>query len=376
MLRIQVSTLNTAPYETPRFIYQLCSSCAPIFAVRAVPGYIPGACNDCILDAVFDLPSFALGLSSSTSTGSTLSSIAGIDLSPTGTSILSQDLTSIMVPSETVATIASSNTDGGGLVTIVTGTATLTEMVTSTLYFPALPGGLGELGRVTTTCYPVTTFSEFTATFTIPPESCTTYTTTNKINNKVETCTEPVPWWKPSFPIPTQISGSGSHNAMAEVPGLSMPVPAKENPAEPGKGTIATPQLPAGNKISEPAPAQPNNVPLPQANAALSGGGNKDNTAAGSSSGLALPAQPPESPDLSPGGMNVDLHQGTPISILVSPPGTAVGIEDWTIDADPQEAGSNKSPEAAQAIGCRSRKLKGIEMLIAVIGIALLLVCL
>lgn len=341
-----------------------------------MPGYIPGACNGCILDAVIDLPSNALGLYSSTSTGTSLSSIAGIDLSPTGTSILSQDLTSSTVPSETVAIITSSKADGGGLVTIVTGTATVTETVTSTLYFPALPGGYGELEKVVTTCYPVTTFTEFTATFTIPPESCTTYTTTNKINNQVETCTEPVPWWTPPFPTPTQSSASGSQNAMPEVPDTLVFGSAKENLAEPDKGAIAPLQLPAENKISEPPGAQPNNAPLPQANAALSGGGNKNNAAAGGSSGLALPAQPPEISNLSPSGKNVDLHEGSPIFGPVSPPNTAVGVVDLTVDANAHKAGSDKFPEAAQAIGCRSRKSHGIETLIAVIGIALLLVCL
>lgn len=58
-----------------------------------VPGYVPRACNDYILDAVFDLPSSTVDVFSSTGAGSTLGSTAGSPVSSTAASILMLNLT-------------------------------------------------------------------------------------------------------------------------------------------------------------------------------------------------------------------------------------------------------------------------------------------
>lgn len=376
MLTVQTSTLNDPPDPTPRFAYQLCGECIPIFVIRAVPGYLPGVCNGCILDAVFDLPSRTSDVSSSTSTGSALSSTTGLLVSSTDASSAlipgltnsqpvspSFTVTSATGRSDAVGATTTPATNGGGLVTVVTGTETLTETMTSTLYLPASPGNGDQFGRVVTTCYPVTMCSEFAVTLTIPPESCTTYTTTNEVNNKVETCTEPVPWWTPSFQTATQLSAAESQDSLAEISGSPSPGPAKENLAEPAAGDRIF--APPGTEGDSPAP--------PYSNATRSGEDIKDNGPTSGNPGSNVPSLSPGKDNFSPGGKTIGSQKGSFSSAPNAPSGAAVGIGNTTSDASDGPAGSGTTSAVAQAIGCRARKTTATEALIVVIGIALML---
>lgn len=385
MLTVQTSTLNAPPDPTPKFAYQLCGECIPIFVIRAVPGYLPGVCNGCILDAVFDLPSRTSDVSSSTSTGSASSSTTGLLVSSTdASSTLIPGLTSsqpispsFMVTSATgrsdaVDATTTPATNGGGLVTVVTGTETLTETMTSTLYLPASPGNEDQFGRVVTTCYPVTTCSEFAVTLTVPPESCTTYTTTNEVNNKVETCTEPVPWWTPSFQTATQLSAAESQDSLAEISGSPNPGPGAENLAEPDAGNNASPQ--PGDKIFASPGTRPDNLAPPYSNASQSGEEGKDNGPTSGNPGFNIPAQSPGKDNFSPGGKNINSQKQLPSSVPNAPSGAAIGIGNTTSDASDEPTGSGASSSVAQAIGCRERKTTAKEALIVVIGTTLMLV--
>lgn len=388
MLTIQTSTLNAPPDATPKFIYQLCSDCAPLFVIRAVPGYIPGVCNGCILDAVFDFPSSTLDAYSSTSTSTTLSSTAGLpagSIDASSTIVPGLTNSQSIIPSFTVtsATGRSHAVDatttpvasGGGLVTVVTATETLTEIVTSTIYLPALPGYDGT-DRMITTCYPVTTCSELTATVTIPPESCTTYTTTNEVNNQVETCTEPVPWWTPSFPTSTPLPAPGSQDALPEIADSPNQGPATDNLAEPEAGSNSPPQPAAGNKISASPGFQADEASLPNPNAAPTGDVVEASGNTSGSSGFGTPAQPQGEPNVSPDAKLVDSQNGSSSLVLPSPPNASVGLGKTTSVASDDRAGSDIPSPVAQGIGCRARRTTATEALIVVIGVTLLLVCL
>lgn len=390
MLTIQISTLNAPPDPTPKFSYQLCSECMPIFVIRAVPGYVPGACNGCILDAVFDLSSSTLDIYSGTSSsiGSTLTSTTGVlvtsiyassTLTPDLTSSTSRGLSftnkSSTAPSDAVDATTTPAVSSGGLVTVVTGTETLTETLTSTLYLPASPGNDDQFGRVVTTCYPVTTCSEFTVTLTIPPESCTTYTTTNEVDKKVETCTEPVPWWTPSFQTPTQLSAAEFQGPVPEISGSAIPGPWKENLAEPDAGNIASPQPGGGDMFLASSGTQPDNPASLYSDTAQSGEEVKDNGPKNGNPGSNIPAQSPEEHNFSPDGKKFDSQREGPSSGPNAPSGTAVGVGNKTSGASYDAAGSETTPAVAQAIGCRARKAFATEALIVVIGITWLLAC-
>lgn len=388
MLTIQISTLNAPPDPTPKFSYQLCSECMPIFVIRAVPGYIPGACNGCILDAVFDLPSSTLDMSSSTSTGSASSSTTSLLASSIDTSSTlipgltssqsispSFTVTSTTGRSDAVDATTTPAVSGGGLVTVVTGTETLTETMTSTLYLPASPGNDDQFGRVVTTCYPVTTCSEFTVTLTIPPESCTTYTTTNEVNNKVETRIELVPWWTPSFQTPTQLSATESKGSVPEISGSPSPGPWEENLAKPDAGNKASPQPGAGDGLFASSGTQPHNLAPPYSDAAQSGEEVKDNGTMSDNPGSNIAAQSSEEHSFSPGSKNFDFQRESPSSVPNAPSGAAVGVGNKTSGASNDAAGSETTSAAAQAISYRARKAAATEALIVVIGVTWLLAC-
>lgn len=386
MLTIQISTLNAPPDPTPKFAYQLCSNCAPIFVIRAVPGYVPGACNGCILDAVFDLLSSTLDGSSSTSTGSASSSTTGVLVStidapstliPGLTSSQSRSpgfaVTSATGRSDAVGATTTPAASGGGLVTVVTGTETLTETMTSTLYLPASPGNDDQFDRIVTTCYPVTTCSEFSVTLTIPPESCTTYTTTNEVNHQVETCTEPVSWWTPYLPVATQLSALGSQDAVPGIQNSPNPGATMENPPKPESGSTVSPQLPAGNENHASPGSKASDVPLPHADAAPSGDGVEDSTPSSGSSGSALPAQPPEKPPFSTDDESLDSNGEISRPLPSLSYGAAVGTGKATSDASDERPGSGTASAVAQAIGSRARKTTATEASIVVLGMTLLL---
>lgn len=229
---------------------------------------------------------------------------------------------------------------------------------------------------MTTTGYPATTCSEFTATVTIPPESCTTYTITNQVSNQVETCTEPVPWWTPSFPTSTPLPAPGSQNALPEIANSPNQGPATDNLAEPEEGSNAPPQPAAGNKISASPGFQADEIPLPNPNAAPTGDVVEDGANTSGSSGFGPPAQPQGEPNVSPDAKMVDFQNGNSSLVPPSPPDGSVGLGNPTSVASDDRAGSDIPSPAAEAIGCRARTTTATEALIVVIGIALLLVCL
>lgn len=387
MLKIQTSTLNAPPDATPKFTYQLCSDCAPIFVIRAVPGYIPGACNGCILDAVFDLPSSTLGFYSSISTGSTLSSapdlpVSSIDASSTGNPGLtsSQPASPISTPatftgpSDAADTRTTYAAGEGGLVTIIIGTATLTQTITRTVYLPAPPGYGDQFEKVVTTCYPVTTCSEFTATLTIPPELCTTYTTTNEINNQVETCTEPVPWWTTSLPTQTQLPAAGSQDTVQEIPDAPSPGSATNGIAESDGNGLH--QLGVDNQLSASPGSQANDVPIPEANVTPSSDGPGDDAPTSASSGSKSLAQPPERPTGDRKGEMIDSQEERPSSVPSSLSAADAGVGNTTFDASDGRFGIDTPSTIAQSIGCWARTMAAKEALIVIIGLTLLLVCL
>lgn len=387
MLKIQTSTLDAPPDATPKFTYQLCSDCAPIFVIRAVPGYIPGACNGCILDAVFDLPSSTLDFYSSISTSSTLSSapdlpVSSIGASSTGIPGLTSSQNSSRTftptvftePSDAADTRTTSAAGGDGLVTVVTGTATLTQTITSTIYLPASPGGDDQFGRVVTTCYPVTTCSEFTATLTIPAELCTTYTTTNDINNQVETCTEPVPWWTPSLPKQTQLPAAGSQDTVQKIPDAPSPVSATNSVAESDGNGLH--QLGVDNQLSASPEPQANDVPIPQDNVTPPSDGPEDDAPTSTSSGFKFPAQPPERPTGDQEGEMIDSQEERPSSVPSALSAGDAGDGNTTFDASDGRFGIDIPSTIAQSIGCWARTTAAKEALIVIIGLTLLLVCL
>lgn len=353
-----------------------------MFVIRAVPGYIPGACNGCILDAVFDL-------SSSTSTGSASSSTTDLLVSPKDTSstlILGLKSSQSISPSFTV-TSATGRSDAadaattsaasdGGLVTVVTGTETLTETMTSTLYLPASPGDDDQFGRVVTTCYPVTTCSESRVTLTIRPESCKTYTTTNEFNNQVETYTEPVPWWTPSFQTPTQLAAAESQDPVPEILDSPGSGPGTDNLSEPDAGNNAPPQPGAqpGDKIFASPETRPNNLAPPYSNASQSDEGVKDSGPVSGNPGFSVPVESPEKYNFSQSDKSIDSQKERSSSVPNEPSGAALEIGNTASDASDERAGSGTTSAVAQAIGSRARKTTAAGPLVVVVGITLLLV--
>lgn len=386
MLQIQTSTLNAPPDATPKFTYQLCSDCAPIFVIRAVPGYIPGACNGCILDAVFDLPSSTLDFDSSISTSSTLSSahdltVSFVDSSSTGNPGLRSSQPSSPIstpatftgPSDAADTRTTYAAGEGGLVTIIIGTATLTQTITSTVYLPAPPGYGDQFEKVVTTCYPVTTCSEFTATLTIPPELCTTYTTTNEINNQVETCTEPVPWWTPSLPTQTQLPAAGQ-NTVQEIPDAPSPGSATNGVAESDGNGLH--QLSVDNQLSASPGSQANDVPIPETNVTPSSDGPGDDAPTSASSGSESPAQPPERPTGDQEGEMIDSQEERLSSVPSLLSAADAGVGNKTFYASDGRFGIDTPSTVVQSIGCWTRTTAAKGALIVIIGLTLLLVCL
>lgn len=352
-----------------------------------MPGYIPGACNGCILDAVFDLPSSTLEFYSSASTWSTLSSVpslpvSSIDASSTGSPglISSQPSSPISTPtaftgpSEAADTRTASAAGEGGLVTVITGTATLTQTITSTIYVPAPPGNGDQFGEVVTTCYPVTTCSEFTATLTIPPKSCTTYTTRNEINNQVETCTEPVPWWTPSLPAQTQLPAAGTQDTVQEIPDALSPGSATNGIAESDGNGLH--QLGVDNQLSASPGSQANEVLIPEANVTPTSDGSEDDAPMSASSGSKSPAQPPERPTGDQEGEMIDSQEERPSSVPSSLSAADAGVGNTTFDASDGRFGIDTPSTIAQSIGCWARMTAAKEALIVIIGLTLLLVCL
>lgn len=319
------------------------------------------------------MPSSTLDVYSSTSTGSTLSSapdpsVSSIDASSTGIPGLTSSQNSSPIstptiftgPSHAVDTTTASAAGGNGLVTVVTGTKTLTETITSTMYLPASPG-------VVTTCYPVTTCSEFTATLTIPPESCTTYTTTNEINNQVETCTEPVPWWTPSLPTQTQSPAAGSQDTVQEIPDAPSPGSATNSGVESDGNGLH--QLGADNQLSAPPGSQANDVPIPQDNVTPPSDGPEDDALMSVIPGFKSPAHAPEKLTGFQDSKVID-------PVPSSPSATDVGVGNTTSHASDGWAGTGTSSAIAQSIGCSAKRTAAPEVLIVIIGLTLLLVCL
>lgn len=244
--------------------------------------------------------------------------------------------------------------------------------MTSTLYLPASPGNDDQLGKVVTTCYPVTTCSEFTVTLTMPPESCTTYTTTNEFNNQVEKYTEPVSWWKPSFQTPTQLAAAESQDSVPEISDSPGSGPGTDNLSEPDAGRNASPQ--PGDKIFSSPETRPNNLALPCSNAAQSDEGVKDSGPVSGDPGFSVPVESPEKYNFSQSGKSIDSQKGSSSSVPNEPPGAALEIGNTASDASDERAGVGTPSAVAQAIGCRARKTTAAGALIVVVGITLLLV--
>lgn len=152
-MRLQTSTISAVPDATPTFTFQLCDDCAATVTIAPVPGYTPGVCNGCVLISVYDDPQMTAA--------------------PGGE-----------------GTIGGSTVSAGTVGEVVT-----TVIVTETVYGNASYTSCIEKER----------------TFTIPPEWCTTYTSTMD-DGRLTTCTEARPEWTPSKSH-LHSSGQGSHGS-------------------------------------------------------------------------------------------------------------------------------------------------------------------